>query len=198
MLNPSDKTSTNAKARWLVKRDFTLLESNGYEVIPHQKLSAADLPRLVQLYRALYLEKYSFYNPQFGERFFELAWKEKLLHFHALRHSATGRIDAVLGYFCRNGIMTTPVFGYDTSLPQKTGLYRMLSAVLLDIAKENGHLLHESSGAAEFKRNRGAVSEIEYSGVYDAHLPAYRRAGWSLLQHILNRYGVPLMKKFKL
>ncbi|CAG7641982.1 hypothetical protein PAESOLCIP111_04290 [Paenibacillus solanacearum] len=197
-LHPSNPAAMNAKARWLMKRDYALLASKQYEVLDHEELHPGDVPRLTELYRLLYLEKYSYDNPQFTEAFFELALKERLLHFRALRSKATGRIDAVLGYFCRNGIMTTPVFGYDTSLPQETGLYRMLSAVLMDTARRNGHLLHESSGAAQFKRNRGAIADIEYSAVYDAHLPWHRRASWAFLQSVLNRIGVPLLKKYKL
>lgn len=197
-LEPSNPAAMNAKARWLVKRDYALLASSGYEVMDHDELKSADMPRLAELYRMLYLEKYSYDNPQFGEAFLELARTEKLLRFQALRSRKTGRIDGVMGYFCRNGIMTTPVFGYDTSLPQELGLYRMLSAVLIRTAGSSGHLLHESSGAAQFKRNRGAVSDIEYSAVYDAHLPWHRRAGWSFLHLVLNRIGIPLLRKYKL
>ncbi|TMV52312.1 GNAT family N-acetyltransferase [Paenibacillus mesophilus] len=188
----------NAKARWLLKRDYALLEKHGYEAIGPEMLTAADMPRLAELYRALYLDKYSYYNPQFGEAFLELAHSGKLLQLHALRHTKSGRLDAVLGYYCRDGIMTTPIFGYDTSLPQVTGLYRMLSAVLLGIAGSNCHLLHESSGAAQFKRNRGAAAEIEYSAVYDRHLPFDRRASWMLLEKLLNGIGVPMLEKYKL
>lgn len=188
----------NAKARWLLKRDGALLEKNGYEAIGPEQLTEADMPRLAQLYEMLYLDKYSWHNPQFGAAFLELARREKLLELHALRHKESGRLDAVLGYYCRDGVMTTPIFGYDTSLQQETGLYRMLSATLLGIAGGSGYLLHESSGAAQFKRNRGAAAEIEYSAVYDRHLPPDRRAGWALLEKLLNGVGVPLLEKYKL
>ncbi|MEF3303233.1 GNAT family N-acetyltransferase [Paenibacillus sp. GYB003] len=187
-----------AKARWLLKRDYALLDKRGYETVGPEALSAADMPRLAELYRALYLDKYSYYNPQFGADFLELARSRRLLELHALRHKESGRLDAVLGYYCRSGVMTTPIFGYDTSLPQETGLYRMLSAVLLGIARTNGHLLHESSGAAQFKRNRGAVGELEYSAVYDRHLPFDRRISWIALEKLLNGVGVPLLEKYKL
>jgi hypothetical protein len=186
-----------SKARWLVKRDFSLLEKNGYAIVGPDELQSSDIPRLVELYNALYLNKYSLCNPWFNERFMELARQARLLEIYALRHTETGRIDAVLGFFCREGIMTTPIFGYDTSLPQSTGLYRMLSAVLIRLALGSGHLLHESSGAAQFKRNRGARAVIEYTAVYDRHLPGYRRWGWSLLESVLNRIGVPMMRKYK-
>lgn len=186
-----------SKARWLLKRDYGLLEKHGYEIVGPEELTAADAPRLAELYRLLYIDKYSAHNPIFTPRFFEIALEKGLLNLYALRARGTGRFDAVLGYYIQDGIMTTPVFGYDTGLPQETGLYRMLSAVLLKLAAEENSLLHESAGAAQFKRNRGATAEIEYSAVYDRHLSPYRRIGWALLSPLLNRVGVPIMKKYK-
>ncbi|UVI32681.1 GNAT family N-acetyltransferase [Paenibacillus spongiae] len=196
LLRPHDPASMNAKSRWLVKRDYALLHKHGYDIMEPAAIEESDLPRIVELYNALYLHKYSFYNPQFQESFIRLAWEQGTLSLYGLRKN--GRLDAVLGFFCRDGVMTTPLFGYDTTLPQQLGLYRMLSAVLLRIAAENGLLLHESSGAAQFKRNRGAAVEIEYSAVYDKHLPFYRRSGWMLLSGLLEGIGVPLIRRLKL
>jgi hypothetical protein len=186
----------NAKSRWLLKRDYALLAKNGYAFVPAAEMTEADIPRIVELYNMLYLDKYSEDNPQFTERYISLAIKEGNLSVYGLRKN--NRLDAVMGYYCRNGMMTTPLFGYDTSLPQSLGLYRMLSACLLRQSAENGHLLHESAGAAEFKRNRGAQADMEYSAVYDRHLPFGRRWCWSFLDMALNRFGVPLMRKHKL
>ncbi|MDK8191880.1 hypothetical protein QP794_17470 [Paenibacillus sp. UMB7766-LJ446] len=65
-------------------------------------------------------------------------------------------------------------------------------------ARENGYLLHESAGAAQFKRNRGAVSDFECSAVYERHLPLGRRWCWMLLDRLLNRVGVPMIRRMKL
>lgn len=195
LVHPSDPTGIPAKARWLLKRDLGLLHKQGYAVLDAEAIADEDVPRLVELYNALYLQKYSLCNPMFNERFLLLALRQKILHLVALKKD--GRIDAVLGYFCRNGIMTTPLFGYDTTLPQEIGLYRMLSAVLFTRARENGHLLNESSGAAQFKRNRGAVGVIEYSAAYTRHVSWRRRLCWSTLATLLERVGVPLLKKYK-
>lgn len=186
-----------SKARWLQKRDYALLDKQAYDICGPEELLASDSPRLAELYRLLYVDKYSAHNPVFTPLFFEQALQKKLLKLYALRSRNTGRLDAVLGYYIQDGIMTTPVFGYDTAVPQEVGLYRMLSAVLLRQAAEEGCLLHESAGAAQFKRNRGATAEIEYSAVYDRHLPLYRRMGWAMLSPLLNRVGVPIMQKYK-
>ncbi|MGC5773999.1 GNAT family N-acetyltransferase [Paenibacillus pabuli] len=192
----NDPSFGNAKSRWLLKRDYELLAKHGYEIVSQENLTDVDISRIAELYRLLYLEKYSYDNPQFSEHFIATAKASGALTLYGLRKE--GRIDAVMGYFCRNGMMTTPLFGYDTALPQFIGLYRMLSACLIGQARENGHLLHESSGAAQFKRNRGAVADFEYSAVYERHLPLGRRWCWLLLDRLLNRVGVPLMRRMKL
>ncbi|MFD0871918.1 MULTISPECIES: GNAT family N-acetyltransferase [Paenibacillus] len=196
LLNTVQPETLPSKARWLMKRDGKLLAQSGYEVVGPEGLTSDDVPRMLELYNALYLQKYSLCNPQFSERFFETALREGTLRLMVLRNE--GRIDAVLGYYRRNGIMTTPIFGYDTSLPADTGLYRMLSVVLVREAERQGLLLNESSGAAGFKRCRGALPQIEYTAVYDKHLPAYRRRRWTVLAEITRRVGIPMMQKRKL
>ncbi|MNC45382.1 hypothetical protein D3C75_943410 [compost metagenome] len=94
--------------------------------------------------------------------------------------------------------MTAPLFGYDTSLPQSLGLYRMLSAVLIDLAGSRGQLLHESSGVGQFKRNRGAVAATELSAVFDQGTSRLNRCSWSFLGWLLRRVGIPLIQKLKL
>jgi hypothetical protein len=196
LVEPAKNDSITSKARWLLKRDRALVQKHGYNVVTTNELQEQDIPHIVEIYNMLYLQKYSLCNPMFTEEFIRLALQEQTLQLVALRKD--GRVDAVLGYFCRNGAMTTPLFGYDTNLPLEIGLYRMLSALLFFIAQENGYVLHESSGAAQFKRNRGAMADIEYSAVYDQHLPWPRRLCWIVLARILDGVGVSLMKKFRL
>lgn len=188
--------SINAKARWLVKRDRGLIDKHGYTVAGPQDMRLADAPRIKELYDMLYIHKYSACNPQFTELFIQTAIQSGTLELHGLRKD--GRLDAILGFFVRGGIMTAPLFGYDTKLPQQTGLYRMLSAVLIGIADERGLLLHESSGVGQFKRNRGAVAELEVMAVYDKHLPLGTRMCWSMLEKLLYRIGVPIIQRLKL
>ncbi len=185
-----------AKSRWLLKRDAALAAKEGYETIGPGDVTESDLPRVAELYRLLYLDKYSRHNPQFTERYLKEALDNGILELHGFRRD--GRLDAVLGFYVRDGAMTTPLFGYDTSLPQELGLYRMLSARLIELARERRLLLHESSGAAQFKRNRGAEAEIEYTAVYVRHLPLRRRMPWKALEGLLAKIGVPLLRKYKL
>jgi hypothetical protein len=109
-----------------------------------------------------------------------------------------GRIDGVVGWFTNGDILTAPVVGYATELPQRLGLYRLLTQMCLQEAVRRRCLLNFSSGAAHFKRLRGGVPEIEYSLVFVGHLSKKRQRVWYLLSWILRTIGVPIMKKFKL
>lgn len=185
-----------SKAKWLVKRDRALLDKHGYTVDPPGQITEEDIPRIVELYELLYIHKYSKHNPQFTEAYIRLALEKRTLYIYGLRKN--GRLDAVLGFYSREGAMTAPLFGYDTSLPQPLGLYRMLSAVLIDLAGSRGELLHESSGVGQFKRNRGAVGATELSAVFDQGTSWLNRCSWSFLGWLLRRVGIPLIQKLKL
>ncbi|MFD1884529.1 GNAT family N-acetyltransferase [Paenibacillus wenxiniae] len=190
------QTGVTSRTRWVIKRDRRLIDSGVYEVVEPEQIQESDIPRIAELYRMLYIDKYSAHNPQFTEGFFRLALRERLLHMYGLRRE--GRLDAVLGFFGRDAVMTTPLFGYDTSLPAETGLYRMLSVLLIELSEKRGQLLHESSGVGQFKRNRGAYGALEVSAVYDRGGSRAIRAGWGLLEQLLYRIGVPLIRKLKL
>ncbi|TCS96860.1 GNAT family N-acetyltransferase [Hazenella coriacea] len=193
---PNQFQKIASKKRWILKKDLKFLAQSDYEVLHPEQITAKDIPRFVDLYNQLYLDKYSKHNPQFNERFISLALKHRLLHLRAFRKE--GKIDAVLGYFVRHQAMTTPVFGYDTQVPLQAGLYRLLSAQLIRESHQSGNLLHQSSGAAEFKRCRGAIPHLEYTMAYVNHLPRDRQFIWKLLHRILHQIAVPLLEKHKL
>lgn len=176
-------------ARSDVKRDWKALRAlENYEVVEHAQFTRSDVPRILELYRMLYLDKHSRLNPQYTERFVESALDGKLLEFRGLRH-ASGRLDGVFACFSRGGVTSTPFIGYDTTLPAGLGLYRLLVALLLQRVSSEKVLLNYSSGAGEFKRRRGAERAIEWNAVYVRHLPFYRRAVFKLLQLLVNRFG---------
>lgn len=185
-----------SKQRKQIRRDLKEIEKLGYEVVDIDTINREYDERILELYNLLYIEHYSKRNPQFTLDFIELGIKNKLFHFKALKKD--DRIDGVIGYFCRNGFMTTPILGYDTSLPKETGLYRMLTALLNMESEKRGLILHRSSGAASFKRNRGATPRLEYSMVYSKHLPFNRKVGWLVLDVLINKIGKPLLEKYEL
>lgn len=173
------------------KEDARVLRNHGYEILENKSLSDDDLARILSLYEMLYLQKYSYFNPQFTLEFLKLARDEETLHLHALRRD--GRIDAAMGFFVRNGVMTQPLFGYDTNLPEQ-GLYRLLTLITLQEGLQRGLLVHASGGVGKFKKVRGGVSTIEYNAVYMKHLPKQRQRPWKLIKAIL-KYAVPYFQK---
>lgn len=173
------------------KEDARVLRNHGYEILENKSLTDADLERILELYEMLYLKKYSYFNPQFTLEFLKLARDEETLHLRALRRD--GRIDAAMGFFVRNGVMTQPLFGYDTSLPEQ-GLYRLLTLITLREGLQRGLLVHASGGVGKFKKMRGGVSTIEYNAVYMKHLPKSRQRPWKLIKAI-SKYAVPYFQK---
>ncbi|MFS0916670.1 GNAT family N-acetyltransferase [Brevibacillus sp. 179-C 1.1 NHS] len=189
-----------AQSKWRVRntlsRDRKMLAKSGYRILRHEELGEQHMERIVALYNSLYLDKYSKHNPQFSMEFVRLAMQKRTLTLIGLEKD--GQLDGILGYFERNGVMTTPLFGYDTALPKETGLYRMLSCLLVLEAESKGILLHQSAGVGAFKADRGAEGEPEYTAVYVKHLPLHRRLVWKVLAVLLNQIGIKMVEKYRL
>jgi len=174
------------------KEDVRVLRRHGYEVVGGTSLSDDDLRRAVELYNLLYLEKYSYYNPQFTESFLRLARDKGTLTLRGLRRD--GKLNGIMGYFARNGLMTQPLFGYDTALPQDEGLYRLLTLVTLQEGLARGLMVHASGGVGKFKKIRGGRSVTEYNAVYTKHLPRKRQRPWQVIQQ-MGDWMIPYFKK---
>lgn len=179
----------------MLKSDLKVLAETEYELITEEDLQPHDFPRMAALYRQLYIDKYSGLSPALNERFMEFTSKRKIFKFRAFRKE--GRIDALFAYSCRHGVMTSPIFGYDTYLPQSLGLYRLISAQQSLEAKKLGALLNLSSGAGSYKTLRRATKHIEYLAVYTKHLNIPRRLPWKLMGALLNRLGKSVMMAMK-
>ncbi|MDR2875206.1 MAG: hypothetical protein LBV44_04690 [Methylobacillus sp.] len=177
--------------------DARLSRNTSYEIVPGNALADTDYARLEHLYNLLYLEKYSPLNPQFSADWLRAGQRDGWLELRALR-SEEGRMDGVAGWFGNSHIFTTPIVGYDTALPQKLGLYRLITHLSLQEAAQRRCLFNGSAGAARFKRLRGGVPAIEYSLVFVRHLPVARQQAWRSLVRLLRGIGVPLMQKFRL
>ncbi len=174
------------------KEDARVLKKTGYEVVNGKELSDEELHRAVELYNLLYLQKYSFYNPQFTFEFLKLAREQEILHMYGLKKD--GRLNGIMGFFVRNGAMTQPLFGYDTSLPLDEGLYRLLTLVTLQEGVKRGLLVHASGGVGKFKKVRGGESVTEYNAVYTKHLPKRRQLPWKLIRKVSD-VAIPYFKK---
>ncbi|QVL57794.1 MAG: hypothetical protein KFB93_01585 [Simkaniaceae bacterium] len=187
---------TNGKIRRRIKKDGDLLQQDGIEVMAHEEFSIEDASEVKRLYDLLYLEKYSYQNPQFTEEFFKTAILRKTFTLIGIRFN--GKLIGVIGYFKKNGVMTFPIVGYEISFPQSLGLYRMLTFLMLEEASKLDHIIHMSSGVGEFKRGRGGVQEIESMAIFLKHLSFYRRIPWNIFSFLLNTFGKKIALRRKL
>ncbi len=174
--------------------DFALLEETPYQIIFHDEFTENDYERILELYYLLYINKYSHCNPKFSLDFIRMCHKKKLLNFQGLR-GENGLLVGVIVSFQRNGVLATPLIGYDTALPVKHGLFRILTALSMKEALDKQLVFNMSAGVSEFKRWRGGTGYIEYIAVYYKHLPAFQRMVWGSLDLAMNRIGVPLLDR---
>jgi hypothetical protein len=177
-----------------VKRDQKLLQASPLTMLGPDQLGEADIPALQRCFRQLFIDKHSALNPDFTPAFFRLCLQQRFLELHAL--ALDGQIVACIGLYQRYGWLTTPLLGYDTSLPAELGLYRQLMALLLAKARERELALHYSSGAGEFKRRRGGVPQLEYTAVFAHHLHGRHRLALSTLASLLQRTATPLLQRY--
>ena len=178
-----------------IRKDMKLLDDGYTEHLQHEQLQPQDLPALRSLFRQLFIDKYSCLNPDFSDDFFSFCLETRFLELHALRWQ--GRYAGVLGLYQHpdSGWITTPLIGYDTSLPKEAGIYRRLMALLLREARNKNLRLHYSSGAGHFKRARGGKPVMEYSAVYGAHLPAGPRLALQSVHKLLHQLAPSILKK---
>jgi hypothetical protein len=177
----------------IFKSDLRFLKKSKYEIIESNSIQASDISNILHLYTSIYLEKYSYVNPQLTESFIELALKNKLLHFVGLK--SENKIIGIFGYHQRNGVMLSSFFGYDILHPDK-GLYRLLCTLMTLEAQKKKLILHQSAGGSFYKKIRKAEGHLEFTAVYDKHLPIKRRLPWVLLKPLVNCIGVPYMRKY--
>ncbi|MES2069973.1 MAG: hypothetical protein V4488_06465 [Pseudomonadota bacterium] len=182
-----------------VRQDKKLLAAGDIDILGPQQLQAADLGVLRELFRSLFIHKHSSLNPDFTPAFFEMCLESNFLDLYALRRE--GKIVGALGLYEQHDKyndktwLTTPLIGYDQALPQELGIYRRLMALLLQQAQQRKAFLHYSSGAAQFKRARGGVAQLEYTAVYSRHLPKRVRHWNALFAELMQRYAAPILRR---
>jgi len=180
-----------------LQRDHALLSDGRFVRCSHEEITAADFPRIRELYAQLYLVKYSRLNPAFTDRFFEYCHRTRLVEFEGVR-DANGLLVGICGCLRAGGMLYQPVAGYDITRPVEDALYRRVEALAVDAALRAGLPLHLSAGVGAFKRNRGAEPEVEYSAVYSCHLAPGRRLVIRGLARVLESVVVPMVRKREL
>jgi len=179
------------------RKDVRLLTRDDLELVPHEALAREDFPALAQLYDQLYLGKYSRHNPQYTVEWFRHLHGENLARFTALR-TREGDFVGVEASCELNGVLTSPVVGYDLDLPRSLGLYRRLAVIPLLEARGRGLPLNLSAGVGRFKALRGGEATMEYLGVVDRHLPQRRRLPWRLIETLSTRFLAPYVREHRL
>lgn len=173
------------------KSDLKLLRESNYTEV--EETSREDSERIQTLYTKIYCDRHSDLNPQFNKRFISLVIDCHFPYMKVLQKD--GRIDAVAGYFYRNGEMFAPFLGYDASM-QSAKLYRLTCTVLTLEAKKRNLAFNLSAGAAFYKTIRKAEGALEWLAVYHKHLPFFRRFPWLLLRCIVNTIGIPVIRNY--
>lgn len=176
------------------RNDRRALRKSGLTIEHPNTLSNEDCERIAELYRQLYVERYSALNPVFTAHFIETAAQLGLLTFRLARNDA-GEIMSVAGIRAAGDTATLPLVGYDTTRPQAEGLYRIATYLASEWAMERNLRFNGSAGAGVFKQNRGARGQIEYMAIYGRHLSTARRAGLAFLASALNALMVPMLKR---
>ncbi|MEV4735083.1 MULTISPECIES: hypothetical protein [unclassified Microbacterium] len=154
----------------------------------------ADPQRAADLYRRLYVEKYSAHNPQLTAAFMARTRDAGIIDYEVLVGEDDEAV-GVIGHVALNGVLTTPVLGYDLDRPREDGLYRILSIRLQDKARDLGLVFHSSAGAGEFKKSRGARNRIEYRMVVLDGVPRWRAALVRLFAALAERLVIPMMTR---
>ncbi len=166
------------------RRDATLLENMNITARHfHKTIDDARLERCLGLYRGLYLDTYSAFNPDYTAKGVMALVQTGKLDLHTLE--AEGEIIAFCAAHEDGETLTLPLVGYDRTRPQADGLYRAVMAHMAQHALSRRLKLNLSAGAPHFKRHRGAKPWMEYLLIIDHHLPIWRRLGYRLVARVL-------------
>ena len=180
-----------------MKSDCKVLSQTQYSLVDNDGFGPQDYEDCASLYRQLYLEKYPSLNPQYSATLIRLLHEAGIIHMQALRANS-GNLVAFGGTFCGGNILTQPLLGYDTNLPQSDGLYRIVTSLAQSKARSRRLVFNMSAGVGGFKRLRGASPAIEYTAVYVDHLPRRQKAAVGVMQAVLSKIGVPLLERYGL
>ncbi|MEM9000310.1 MAG: hypothetical protein AAGB24_08600 [Bacteroidota bacterium] len=190
-----DPAKSNFKRKRPVIQDNKLWKTT--KELFWEKLSRFDekeIHTLLQYYSDLYRKKYSKLNPDYTLEFLQATIKSGVPDFYVLRAGKTNIPLAVQAVETTIDVVCTPFIGYDQTVPKKVGLYRLMNLQLTKLAIEEKRVFNMSSGAANFKKQRGGVPFFDYHVIFIDHLPKRRQWPWKQLHAISESKIKPTMR----
>ena len=180
------------KSRYLYKinKDIKRLNNSEYKIISASENE--DWNKVKELYSALYIEKYSEYNPKYTEDYFKLIQKSNYFDLKLLKSD-----EKMLGMsvvYSNSSIITVPALGYDMS---EHGIYSIINAYHTELFNDNYQIFNMSAGIADYKMQRGAKPVLEYMAIYYKHLKLSKRIMYKILEIAVN-ITIPILCKKKL
>lgn len=183
------------------KRPYVMDEKLGQksehlEWIKVENWTEENLTKTRQFYDDLYIKKHSSFNPLYTKEYLESLTESNLLTFYLLQTKIDQEIVAVQAVSETENVIVTPFIGYDFSAPKEWGLYRLMSLQLIQLADKKGKILNMSSGASDFKKQRGGEAEIDYLMVYSNHLSLRKRLFWKFMKYVSEKITIPTFEKY--
>lgn len=176
-----------------VRDDRALPAAHGLRIEHSPQVSDDELAHVLALYNDLYRAKYSATNPAYTAGLLRAAIESGILRLAVIRN-ASGALEGFAAEHVYQGTLTNPMLGYDRTLPQSRGLYRVAMAAGAERAIAENLSVNYSAGAAAFKRNRGARPTLEFSMIFIDHLPWWRRWVYNGLAAALNAMA-PMLER---
>lgn len=145
----------------VVKNDFRIINKFGFSF---KKIDISEAKVILDLYNMLYLDKYTYLNPQFTVGMIENLLHNKFFSFYKLEDN--NKVIGIIWYYSLNNQSTAPIFWYDTSYNKRYNLYSQISNLLTFQSLNDCNTLNSSSWAWKFKMARGWEKYLEYNYLY--------------------------------
>jgi len=154
-----------------------------------KEANSEDVELIQKLYQKLYIEKHNPLNPIYSKAYIKMVIESPFVKLFIVRLKK--EIVGLTLFFQYNKILTTPLIGYNQTLPKKAGIYRLLNYFLMHYAIEQNLFLNMSSGAGQFKKQRGGIADIDYQFTVHNHLGFFRRISWKFISKISIKLAKP-------
>ncbi|WP_414052126.1 GNAT family N-acetyltransferase [Macrococcus animalis] len=188
IFDPSEAHTKNERKD--LKKDMKRFEKSGYTFT--NEIREDEFSQLMPLYKQVYLDKYSDFNPHYTEDFFKYLYKEMGLTWFVIKDD--DRIISFMGVSQTGSVLFPAYFGMDQSAK---GLYFMTSGLLYHFAKDNDYAINNSAGAKDYKLARGSRPHLEYHYIYYKHLKLVPFMSYYLFTKVATPLGKFLLKKLQ-